>query len=233
MRTKLLTLGLMLVTVAPAAAETIRFTNLVAASSFSTYAESGFTVTATSGNWAALTSFGNPAPFIQFLRINPEPTTTAQVAITAGASPFRFDSVDLYSSITPIPYVFTGLLNSSTVFTRVGTVPNTLGAFATVTSNQPQTIDTLLITLSNPATPCCGQNPVGLDNIVVTAVPEPVALLLLGTGVAAMSTRRRMKKRASSPLSAPPSGPTASLCERGSSRRPAPQSPSARRRSPA
>jgi hypothetical protein len=196
MRTKLLTLALTLVTAAPAGAGVITFTDLLAASPFTTYTESGFTVAATSGSWATWTSFGNPAPFIYFLRTSPEPTITAQVAVTAGALPFRFDSIDLYSSITPIPYVFTGLLNSSTVFTQAGTVPNTFGGFATVTSNGLQTIDTLLITLSNPATVCCAQNPVGLDNIVVTAVPEPGALLLLGTGVAAVWTRRRMKKRA-------------------------------------
>jgi hypothetical protein len=173
-----------LLTVGPASAATIGFNNLVASGPVSSYSEAGFVVAATSGSWEASTSYGKPAPFIQFLRVAPEPTTTASIEVTSGGVPFRFSAVDLYSSLTPIPYVFVGLRDSLPIFTLSGTVPNTFGAFATVTSSQAQAIDTLRITLSNPAT-CCGGNPVGLDNIVVTAVPEPALALLLGVGVAA------------------------------------------------
>ena len=59
------------------------------------------------------------------------------------------------------------MLGGVTVFTAMGTVPNTFGNLATVPNPFPYTaIDTLLITVSNPATPCCG-NPVGIDNIVL------------------------------------------------------------------
>jgi len=76
-------------------------------------------------------------------------------------------SVDIYSSVTPIPYVFTGLLNGSPLFSVSAVQPNTVGNFVTVANpSSGVLIDTLLIELSNPATACCG-NPVGFDNVAV------------------------------------------------------------------
>jgi hypothetical protein len=184
----------LLSTAGHASAAIIGFNDLLAPGPFTTSAESGFAVSALSGSWEASTSFGNPAPFIQFIRASSEPTTTAQIQVTASGSPFTFGSVDLYSSITTIPYLITGIRNSTPVFSLAGTVPNTFGAFATVSSSSTQVIDTLSITLSNPATECCS-NPVGLDNIVANPVPEPASLILLGAGLTAVGVRRRMKKR--------------------------------------
>jgi hypothetical protein len=137
-------------------------------SPFVSHTESGFTVTATESNWTVRTTYGNPAPFIQFQRLATEDTISGEVRVTAGGAAFSFEAVDLYSSITTIPYVFTGLRGSTTVFTVTGTVPNTFGGFVTVTNpDRAARIDTLLIKLLNPATPCCS-NPVGLDNIVLS-----------------------------------------------------------------
>jgi Fibronectin type III domain len=136
--------------------------------SVTSYEESDFAITPTGASWVALTSFGNPAPFIQFSRAANEGNVVGEVVVAAnGGSTFRFESVDLYSSVTTIPHEILGLRNGSLVFNVSGTVPNTFGRFVTITNPQVTSmIDTLVIRLSNPPTPCCA-NPVGLDNIVL------------------------------------------------------------------
>ena len=132
-----------------------------------TYTESGFTLTPTAQTWESLVTFGNPAPFIQFSRTASQSTQVGEITVTSNGTPFRFISVDLYSSVTTIPHEIIGVRNGVPVFAFSGTAPNTFGGFTTVANTQPtQLIDLLLIRVSNPATPCCN-NPVGVDNIVV------------------------------------------------------------------
>lgn len=139
---------------------------------FSTYSESGFRIAPLTPIWTVSTTYGNPAPFILFRR-STDAAVSASIEVTAtGDSLFTFESVDVYSSVTPIPYVLTGYRNGVPVFSLVGTQPNTFGNFATVTNpDAVLPIDRLVITLTNPTTPLCptcANNPVGLDNIVVT-----------------------------------------------------------------
>ncbi len=137
---------------------------LVDEETLSSYTESGVTVLATAGSWQARTSFGHPAPSILFY-VSAGGPATGQVKVTAAGSVFSFVSVDLYSSVTSIPYVFTGLRVSTKVFSVSGTVPNTFGNFATVANpNAADLIDTLVIDLTNGV----AQNPMGLDNIRLT-----------------------------------------------------------------
>jgi hypothetical protein len=132
----------------------------------STHTESDVTLTTTAQAWMALTSFGNPAPFIQFVRDSTQQTQVGEVTVTAGDAPFTFVSVDVYSSTTPIPFELIGLRGGAQVFTLSGTVPNTFGGFATINNSQPDAqIDTLIIRLTNPAG--VGTNPVGFDNLVL------------------------------------------------------------------
>jgi hypothetical protein len=146
---------------------TIGFTGL-GAGAFTSAFDSGFTITAEGAAWTVLTTYGNPAPFIQFLNQGGQPPLNGTVTVTAGGAPFRFESVDVYSSVTPIPYTFVGYLGSTEVFNATGTVPNTFGRFATVSNPSAATlIDTLVITLTNPQLACCS-NPMGLDNIVLS-----------------------------------------------------------------
>jgi hypothetical protein len=145
----------------PAGSTVISFSRLGALP----YSESGYTIVSTLASWFS-SGYGNPGPSLQF-STPAGITADGEVKVTAGGSIFRFSSVDLYSSTTPIPYVFTGMANSTVVFAVSGRQGNTFGNFATIANPQSAApIDTLLIRLSNPAAPCCG-NPVGLDNIVV------------------------------------------------------------------
>jgi hypothetical protein len=134
--------------------------------SVSRYTESGVTVLPTSGAWVAATTLGNPAPSIQFSAASGT-TVAGEVRVSADGSVFRFTSVDLYASTTPIPYIVTGVRNSSMIFRFADMLPNTLGTFRTVTNpSAAAVIDTLSIVLTNAAAPCCA-NPMGLDTIVL------------------------------------------------------------------
>jgi hypothetical protein len=139
----------------------------------SSHSESGFVVQFRSGSWQVWTVYGNPAPFPVFS--SPGGTSTpAEIHITAGGSVFSFRSVDLYSSTTQIPYVIVGTragvkeVEFGATLPAAGVVGNTFGAFRTVTNpTTGRLIDALTLTLINPAAPCC-DNPMGLDNIVLS-----------------------------------------------------------------
>ena len=125
---------------------TITFDGLTASgSAVNTYTEAGFAVLATSGRWMAVTTNGNPAPFIQF--ISPAGSTvTSAIQVTAGGGTFGFKSVDFYSSAIPIPYTITGLRHSTAMFTLASTVPDTFGNFATVVNpHAADVIDTVVM----------------------------------------------------------------------------------------
>lgn len=151
----------------PANATIIGFGGLIVDNAaVSSYSESGFTVVTGGSPWVAGTGLGSPAPSINFFS-DAGTTATGTVTVTSSGATFRFTSVDLYSSTTPIPYVITGLRAGATVFTLTDTVPNTLGAFKTVSNpNSSALIDTLRITLTDTSASCC-RNPLGLDTIVV------------------------------------------------------------------
>ena len=153
---------------APSTVVTVTFGGLsVNGASVPTYTESGVTITATQADWKAVTTYGHPQPFIQFMAAAGAPAVTGQIRVTTGGALFTFNSVDLYSSTTSIPYTFTGLLGSTTVFSVTGTQPQTFGLFATVANSESSAIiDTLVITLTNTPAACCS-NPMGLDNIVI------------------------------------------------------------------
>jgi hypothetical protein len=131
------------------------------------YSESGFLVSTSRGNWIAWSDYGNPRPFVEFFSSAGGDATGDIVVFSEQHRPFRFQSVDLYSSTTPIPYSITGSRNNVAVLTVVDRLPNTFGNFRTVVNPQADAlIDTLVISLTNQAAPCC-QNPMGLDNIVL------------------------------------------------------------------
>ena len=132
----------------------------------SSYSEGGFTVTPVAQSWF-FAGYGRPGPSLQF-SVGANSSLDGEVRITSGGARFQFQSVDVYSSVTPIPWVFTGLLGSTTVFAVTGRQGNTFGNFVTVNSGQSSaSIDTLLIRLTN-TTNSAGGNPMGIDNVILT-----------------------------------------------------------------
>ena len=155
-------------TVKPSATYTIGFSSLRENRvPITTYAESGFRISVVSADWVALTTYGNPQPFIEFY--GPAGVTmTGELRVTAGGAPFWLNSIDFYSSTTKIPYVIEGFLNSKKMFEVADVVGNTFGAFARRSNPKADVpVQDLRIRLSNPSAPCCG-NPMGVDNIVVS-----------------------------------------------------------------
>lgn len=142
------------------------FATLPPGPTFVSHTEGGLRLDAVSGPWR---SSG-----VALLSNNPSNLTAldSELKLTSDSgATFRFESASLYSSVTPIPYVFRGVKNGVTVYTATATVPNTFGAFATVPNPYAMTdVDAVFITVTNPAIPTCptcAGNPVGIDDIVV------------------------------------------------------------------
>jgi hypothetical protein len=143
----------------------ITFVSTTDNATVNTYTENGYSIS-TSGGWQSITTYGNPAPFIEFVTPGGRTGSGSIQVFAINHVSFTFQSVDVYSSITPIPYTITGVRDFSVVFTMADNAPNTFGAFRTVTSTHPtDIIDTLTIQLTNPVA-CCS-NPMGVDNIRV------------------------------------------------------------------
>ena len=145
---------------------TLTFDNLTSnGAAVSEYHERGFTLRFSGAGWTERHTYGNPRPFVYFDSAAGT-SVTGTVEVSGGGQTFAFQSVDLYSSTTRIPYRIVGLRAGETVFTMEDQLPNTFGQFRTVRLSAPAPIDTLRIALTNNAAPCC-RNPMGLDNITL------------------------------------------------------------------
>lgn len=144
---------------------TIGFDGLqVNGAAFDRHAACGVTITAANAQWQTSTTYGSPAPFVQFVAAGGT-TLTGDVTLQSADGAFTFTSVDIYSSTTKIPYEITGSARGAVVFVVQGVQGNTFGRFATIANPHARdAIDTLRVRLTNPAASCC-RNPVGLDNI--------------------------------------------------------------------
>ena len=160
---------------------------------FTTDTEGGFTVTSTVGEWFEAQVFGNPIPSIVAGGVFGGPAVDS-ISVTEGGGSFSFSSLDFAPSpVGDVHYTFTGTLGGSPVFSVSGTlVPPQV--FETVLSGvSADVIDKLVVgvTLSDTTTNAS----VNIDNIVVSraAVPEPMTLGMLATGLTLLGLLRRRR----------------------------------------
>jgi hypothetical protein len=182
-----------------ASATTITFSGLAGANGtpVATYTEGGFNLTTIVGQFFQGQLFGNPVPSIFAGPLFGGPTTDAiAVAQTAGV-PFTFSALDLATANANTAYTFTGLLHGAPVFSVNDTVSSPAGVFNTVLSGvSADVIDTLVIAANIGA----GGTSTNIDNIVVNAVPGPIAgaglpgFLAACCGLLALARRRRRRR---------------------------------------
>ena len=147
----------------PLVASLIGFSLAPATAPLVNYEEAGFEFRPAAGAWETRINYGAPLPYLGFTRTGSS-NATASLSVSAGGAPFRTSSVHVYSSVTTIPVVLTGMLGPHVVFSMNTTVPNTFGTFARLDNPSGEVvIDRLFITMSNDY----AGNPMGIDNLVV------------------------------------------------------------------
>jgi hypothetical protein len=158
---------------------------------FTTYMESGFTVSPTLGTWFQGHLFGNPIPSIFAGPLLGSPPNDA-ITVTEGGQRFTFSQLDLATANANTNYTFTGTLLGAPVFS-VNDVVSPPQVFNTVLSGvSADVIDGLVITANIQA----GGTSTNIDNIVVTpvATPEPTTLGMLATGLTLLGLLHRRRR---------------------------------------
>jgi hypothetical protein len=142
----------------------LTFDGLRASERFATYAACGFTVAASTSNWAVSATTGRPAPSVQFTSARGS-TTVGELVVTSDA-PFKFQSVDVFSSTTPVQFVITGIANGTTAFTLQNTVSSPANFVGIANAASAPAVDALVIRLSTPPLSCCDTT-IAVDNIAL------------------------------------------------------------------
>jgi len=162
-------------------------------SPYTGHTEGSFAVTPTAGNWFKGLTYGDPSPSIFDGPVNSP--GVAVIQITDGAGPFTLSSLRYSSNNGDSGYDIQAFFGATLVYTESGTLSSSVTPFTfkTLTTTHPAIpVDGLFITV----VPGPNTTSINLDNIGVSTVPEPGALLLMAGGLAVLFRRFALAKTA-------------------------------------
>lgn len=161
--------------------------------------EGDFTVTPTDGNWFQSRAYGNAPPSIYDGPINSP--RVGSLLITDSAGLFTLTSFDFSSNNGNSTYDVQGYHGASLAYEETGNLPGSFPpgfGFQTIYDTHASVpIDGLIIVIS----PGTGVTSVNLDNIMVSTIPEPAGLGLLGVGLALLFRCRKSSASKAAPQS--------------------------------
>lgn len=138
-----------------------------------TYAENGYTVANTSGQWGFSSGFGNPAPSIYA-------HSSSSITVTDAGALFELTSVDFANDAGSASYTLQGFNGSVLEYTVSSTLPTyrtASGIFRTYASGESNVGITSLMVAVNGANFDANVDDVTLSAIVPSSVtPEPLYL---------------------------------------------------------
>lgn len=149
--------------------------------------EGGFTYQAFGSAWDITTSLGNPGASLATAWNGAVPVIGQTVEVlSVNSSPFIFNSVDFRTLLltSSDKLSFTGYFAGGTVGTLILDYGSTTFITVPATFNSP--IDRLVIEVTGH-----GNNSAFVDNISLSAIPEPTSALLLGLGALGFVAFRR------------------------------------------